>query len=156
MSNETKTFWHFKSFNLLTIRAMASEYVKFIRQSLRNGNIFLSNVRACQRVDWLLKEDTSNTFGSNRSWICKIPLKIGFRVNLSLSLPFEVGFYVKSNNCQGESNRRILEALEGQHPNCCCQSVGHGRESMNFGVIQTGVWNLAVLCIDLVSSGKLL
>ena len=48
----------------------------------------------------LLKENTGNMFGSNRGCICKIHLKLGFNVNLSHSLQFEVGLYVKSKTAK--------------------------------------------------------
>lgn len=104
----------------------------------------------------LSKADTGNTFGRNAGCICKIHLNFGLRANLSFSLEFEVEVYMKLNSCQGNSGRCILEAPGGQHPNDCCPSVGRFGESLGFGVIQTGVWLLSLLCIDWVSSGKLL
>ena len=85
-------------------------------------------------------------FGSNSGCICKIHLKLGFNVNLSHSLQFEVGLYVKSKIA------KVSQIQASQKPwkyrcNDCCQSVGCGRKSINLGVIQAGVGDLALLGI---------
>ena len=60
-------------------------------------------------------------FGSNRGCICKIHLKLGFNVNLSHSLQFEVGLYVKSKIAKVSQYMHLRDPGSTEHNDCISQ-----------------------------------